>query len=292
MGGVLWTRDETEAEEGEREEVAEERDGEDYDEARAEAEAAFERAVELAAPAAGGIVDAETAEALRSADWPASGRGTALVLIGGRGCGKSSISRRIAASEKRFERLSTDYLMRYEADGKYEVARKCCALDEWTLLDCGGGIVVDVAAGEGGDELSATSSFAEIMARRDPWYRATADVTLQCAGMKKDEIAKAVMACYTLATGVELAPFVPKAANGDVINKPGGFFSEGLKESGGVLYNETHVAGVNRKAESWEAIYWGTMATCLAVLVVGGNMKPDTSIITWARQEAERREQA
>ena len=50
------------------------------------------------------------------------------------------------------------------------------------------------------------------MARRDPWYRATADVTLQCAGVKKDEIAKAVMACYTLATGVELAPFVPKAA--------------------------------------------------------------------------------
>lgn len=41
-----------------------------------------------------------------------------------------------------------------------------------------------------------------------------------------------------------------------------------------------------------QAIYWGTMATCLAVLVVGGNMKPDTSIITWARQEAERREQA
>ena len=53
--------------------------------------------------------------------------------------------------------------------------------------------------------------------------------------------------------------------SGDVINKPGGFFSEGLKESGGVLYNETHVAGVNRKAESWEVSARGPLPLALSL---------------------------
>ena len=44
------------------------------------------------------------------------------------------------------------------------------------------------------------------MARRDPWYRQAADVTLDCAGMSKHEIAKSVMSLYSLATGAELAP--------------------------------------------------------------------------------------
>ena len=49
-------------------------------------------------------------------------------------------------------------------DLEYEVARKCCALDEWTLLDCGGGIVVDVAAGEGGDEVYSERKAAALRA--------------------------------------------------------------------------------------------------------------------------------
>ena len=112
--------------------------------------------------AAAGEREGLAAAAAAAAAWSSSGRGTNLVLVGGRGCGKSSVSRRIAAAEKRFEKLSTDYLLRYEAEGndvatvvaergwggfrdlEYEVTRKCCNFTEWALLDTGGGIVVDL----------------------------------------------------------------------------------------------------------------------------------------------------
>lgn len=87
-----------------------------------------------------------------------------LVLIGGRGCGKSSISRRIASLDSRWTLLSVDQLIRYEADGatvadivaasgwsrfrdlEYLALTKCAALPEWALIDAGGGAIVDVAA--------------------------------------------------------------------------------------------------------------------------------------------------
>ena len=40
-----------------------------------------------------------------------------LALIGGRGCGKSSVARRILGKEKRFTLWSLDALIRYEAGG-------------------------------------------------------------------------------------------------------------------------------------------------------------------------------
>jgi len=170
-----------------------------------------------------------------------------LVLIGGRGCGKSSICRRIQASDKRFKLFSLDELIPYEAEGasipeiveaqgwpafrdiEYDTCRKVGAINEFALVDCGGGVVVDLDA-EGteyyserkvdalkengivvyisrdveyligrieGDSnrpsLSATTSFKEIMDRREKWYRQAADHVIECRGMKKIEIARKIL---------------------------------------------------------------------------------------------------
>lgn len=84
-----------------------------------------------------------------------------LVLIGLRGCGKSSVSRYLAQLSKR-PLLSTDLLISYEQGGRsiaeivaayqgdwrpfrdmeYAVARKVAALDG-IIIDTGGGMVVD-----------------------------------------------------------------------------------------------------------------------------------------------------
>jgi len=85
-----------------------------------------------------------------------------LVLIGGRGCGKSSIGRRLLATDKRFKLMSLDELIVYEANGQsipeiveergwrgfrdleYEVVAKASAWSEFALIDAGGGVVVDL----------------------------------------------------------------------------------------------------------------------------------------------------
>lgn len=87
-----------------------------------------------------------------------------LVLIGGRGCGKSSIARRIRRSNKRFTLYELDALIRYEAGGltipelvdlhgwshfrevEYQVVRKVAAFRRGALIDAGGGVVVDLDA--------------------------------------------------------------------------------------------------------------------------------------------------
>lgn len=87
-----------------------------------------------------------------------------LVLVGGRGCGKSSISKRLLASDKRFKLMSLDDLIVYEALGQpipkiveergwpgfrdleYEVTKKAAAFDEFALVDAGGGVLVDLDA--------------------------------------------------------------------------------------------------------------------------------------------------
>eukprot|EP00242_Pyramimonas_sp_CCMP2087_P006517 CAMPEP_0198209992 /NCGR_PEP_ID=MMETSP1445-20131203/18139_1 /TAXON_ID=36898 /ORGANISM="Pyramimonas sp., Strain CCMP2087" /LENGTH=260 /DNA_ID=CAMNT_0043883921 /DNA_START=128 /DNA_END=907 /DNA_ORIENTATION=- len=92
-----------------------------------------------------------------------------LVLIGGRGCGKSSIGRRLLATDKRFKLMSLDDLIVYEANGQsipqiveerdwrgfrdleYEVVKKSAAISEWALIDAGGGVVVDLD--EDGNEV-------------------------------------------------------------------------------------------------------------------------------------------
>lgn len=89
-------------------------------------------------------------------------RAANLIVIGGRGCGKSSVCRRLAASDKRFKLFSLDDLIVYEAgmaipdivarhgwryfrDLEYEVCVKAGrAFDGWTLIDAGGGVVTDL----------------------------------------------------------------------------------------------------------------------------------------------------
>ncbi len=87
-----------------------------------------------------------------------------LVLIGGRGCGKSSIARRIQRVDKRFILFELDTLIRYESGGltipelvdlhgwshfrelEYHVVGKVAAFPQGALIDAGGGVVVDLDA--------------------------------------------------------------------------------------------------------------------------------------------------
>jgi len=83
-----------------------------------------------------------------------------LVLIGGRGAGKTSIARRLLQLEPRFLLLSLDTLIQYEAKStipdlvaqrgwrrfrelEYETARKAGGF-RGALIDAGGGVVVDL----------------------------------------------------------------------------------------------------------------------------------------------------
>jgi len=178
-----------------------------------------------------------------------------LVLIGGRGCGKSSVARRIARRERRFQLYSLDGLVRYEAGGgaipelveergwegfralEREVVRKVSAFRGGALVDCGGGVVVDLDA-DGREvyseekvealrrhglvvylyrdprallervrddpqrpPLSDSRSFLEIMAQRDPWYRRAADRVLECEELSKREIADRILAWFRARVG-------------------------------------------------------------------------------------------
>ncbi len=94
-----------------------------------------------------------------------------LVLIGGRGCGKSSIAKRIARANRRFMLFSLDALVRYEAGGatipqiveregwkgfrkrEWEVVRKVAAFEGEALIDTGGGVVAELDS-EGNERFS------------------------------------------------------------------------------------------------------------------------------------------
>ena len=85
-----------------------------------------------------------------------------LVLIGGRGCGKSSIARRIKRENKQFTLFELDALIRYEEEGmtipqivetygwphfrdvEFEVVAKVSTFRSGALIDAGGGVVVDL----------------------------------------------------------------------------------------------------------------------------------------------------
>ena len=179
-----------------------------------------------------------------------------LALIGGRGCGKSSVARRILGKEKRFTLWSLDALIRYEADGlpipeivatrgwskfreiEKTVVRRVTKLTEWQLIDCGGGVVVDldesgqevfstekvealrrdsvviylqrdfafleekIRGDRNRPELSADNSFLEIMQRRDPWYRQAAHAVVDARNLRKHQIAGAVLQQYYDTTGI------------------------------------------------------------------------------------------
>lgn len=191
-----------------------------------------------------------------------------LVLIGGRGCGKSSVAKRLARRNRNFMLFSLDALIRYEAGGltipelveregwagfrerEYAVVERLAAFRSGALLDCGGGVVVDLdASGQevysarkvdalrrdglvvylqrdperllekiSGDPnrpaLSSTQSFLELMAQRDPWYRAAADLVMECGMLSKSEITDRIIEWfYTHQGEVRIAEEEPKAAS-------------------------------------------------------------------------------
>jgi shikimate kinase len=85
-----------------------------------------------------------------------------LVLIGGRGSGKSSLAKRLARANRHFMLLSLDALIRYEANGakiseiiaregwsgfrarELAVVEKVAAIAGGALIDAGGGVVVEL----------------------------------------------------------------------------------------------------------------------------------------------------
>src|SRR5262245_39621774 len=85
-----------------------------------------------------------------------------LVLIGGRGSGKSSLAKRIARENRHFMLFSLDALIRYEAKGAsigeivaregwpgfrargLAVVQKGAAFEGGALVDAGGGVVVEL----------------------------------------------------------------------------------------------------------------------------------------------------
>jgi shikimate kinase len=85
-----------------------------------------------------------------------------LVLIGGRGSGKSSLAKRLARTNRHFMLFSLDALIRYEADGanipeivaregwagfrarELAVIEKVAAIEGGALIDTGGGGVVEL----------------------------------------------------------------------------------------------------------------------------------------------------
>ena len=88
--------------------------------------------------------------------------GKNLVLIGGRGCGKSSIAKRLARCNRHFMLFSLDALVRYEAGAasipeivaregwrgfrarELAVVRKMAAFEGGALIDAGGGVVAEL----------------------------------------------------------------------------------------------------------------------------------------------------
>ncbi|PLY11978.1 MAG: shikimate kinase [Sedimenticola sp.] len=169
-----------------------------------------------------------------------------IVLIGMRGAGKSNISRRLSVMTK-WPVLSTDLLIQYENQGKtiaqiiaetqgdwrafrdmeFVVVRKVACLDN-VIIDCGGGVVVDLddqgneifssrkidllkqngkiiwlkgdihrlAAKVKDDQqrpsLDQMKSTEELMQRRMPFYKKAADVIVDIEDKGRRRLAKKV----------------------------------------------------------------------------------------------------
>jgi shikimate kinase len=116
-----------------------------------------------------------------------------LVLIGGRGCGKSSVAKRLARTNRNFMLFSLDALIRYESGGltipeivnregwpgfrarEREVVEKVSAIEGGALIDAGGGVVVELDE-EGRERFSEAKVAAlrchglVIYLHRDPAY--------------------------------------------------------------------------------------------------------------------------
>ena len=170
-----------------------------------------------------------------------------LALIGGRGCGKSSVAKRLARTNRNFMLFSLDALIRYEneaasipeivaehgwdgfREAEFSVVQRVSACKSGALIDCGGGVVVDlnssgqeiysrrkvdalkrhslvvylerdpeyllsrIADDSNRPDLSKQESFLEIMNRRAPWYQETADLILDCNDQDKGTLAEEIL---------------------------------------------------------------------------------------------------
>ncbi len=179
-----------------------------------------------------------------------------IVLIGMRGAGKSNISRRLSILTKR-PVLSSDLLIKYDHGGRsipqiiadanndwgvfrdmeYEAVKKIALLDN-LIVDCGGGVIVDLD--EDGNEifsqrkvgllrqngtivwlqgditrltakvrndpsrpsLDAVRSTEELMWRRLPFYQQAADLVIDIEGKKRKTLAKKIAEKFS-ATWIE-----------------------------------------------------------------------------------------
>jgi shikimate kinase len=169
-----------------------------------------------------------------------------LALVGGRGCGKTSTAARLAAEHPSFRLLDLDALTLEEGaansvaqivnDGgwrawrelEYRVLERVTDSPPGALVDCGGGIVVDLDASDGeifsdrkvavlrrrcrvvylrcdsellwsriSDDssrpaLSPNQSFASLMEQREPWYDRAADRTIEADSLSPDELAREI----------------------------------------------------------------------------------------------------
>ena len=180
----------------------------------------------------------------------APGRSQHLALIGGRGCGKTSTAACLAALHSALRLLDLD-AMTLEAGGvnsvtqivnqggwrawrdlEYDVLERALQGPPPALVDCGGGIVVDldaedrevlserkvallrnhcrvvylrcdpdllwsrIAGDPGRPALSADESFQALMARREPWYQAAADRVIEADAASPEELAQQIGAWF------------------------------------------------------------------------------------------------
>ncbi|HKA15563.1 MAG TPA: shikimate kinase [Myxococcota bacterium] len=119
-----------------------------------------------------------------------------LVLIGGRGSGKSSLAKRLARENRNFILFSLDALIRYEAEGapipeivaregwagfrarELAVVEKVAAIAGGALVDTGGGVVVELDR-DGRERYSARKVDALRRHGRIVYLHRTIDYLLQ-----------------------------------------------------------------------------------------------------------------
>ena len=169
-----------------------------------------------------------------------------LALIGGRGCGKTLTAARLAANHPEFRPVDLDAQVVAEAGGRsvaqiveeggwplwrdleYRVLRRETTQTAPALMDCGGGILVDldedaeeifssrksellsqscrvaylrcdtellwsrIAQDPNRPALSADRSFQALMTRRELWYQRAADWVIEADALSPDDLARAI----------------------------------------------------------------------------------------------------
>lgn len=178
-----------------------------------------------------------------------------LALIGGRGCGKTSATRELAARHPDLRLLELDALAIEEGGGRpvaeivadggwrawreleYRVLERSASTPGTAVIDCGGGIVVDIDAGgsevfsqrkvdllrghcrvvylrcdsellgsriagdPGRPALSAEEPFPALMARREAWYQAAAHRVIEADALSTRDLAQEIASWFFAGAG-------------------------------------------------------------------------------------------